>query len=124
MLADSLKWKPRRRFAPYPVNDRGNPMAMLHHKIGEVEQLVEFEGTRMNCQSARSCAGLCCLVDNAYFDTELCKPKRQNKAGRTGTDDQDVAVHRVILHLQSAIRGCWLSPERSSLIGPMGDRAR
>ena len=110
ILADGLEGKPRRRFALHPQIDRGNLVAVLHHELGEVELPVEFEGTRLNRQSTRGRAGLRRLVDDAHLDAELGQPQRQDEAGRAGADDQNVAVHHVILRLQSTdlarLRSC------------------
>ena len=95
ILADGREGEPRRRFALHPQIDRGNLVAVLHHEVGEVELPVEFEGTRLNRQGARGRAGLRRLVDDAHLDAELGEPERQDEAGRSGTDDQNVTVHCV-----------------------------
>jgi hypothetical protein len=69
---------------PYPHIDRGHFVAVFHHKVGEVELPVEFEGTRLNRQGTRGRAGLGRFVDDTHLDTELGEPQRQDEAGRAG----------------------------------------
>jgi hypothetical protein len=103
ILADGREGEARRRFAPHPYIDGGNLVTMLHHKVGEVELAIEFEGTRMNRQGTRGRAGLGGFVDDAHLDTELREPERQNETGRAGADNENVTVHHALLRFQSTV---------------------
>src|SRR5262252_6656349 len=88
--ADLFKRQARCRFSFYPQIDRRDLVAMFDYSVGKVELPVEFERPRLNRQGARGRAGLCRLVEDADLNPELAEPKRQDEAGGTGPDDQNV----------------------------------
>src|SRR5215475_8288135 len=116
--ADALERQASHRFALYPQIDRRNLVAEFEHGIGQIKLAVEFERPRLNCQGARGRSGLGRLVDDADLHPKLGKPERQDQAGWTGTNDQNVAMCHFVLRssaspsvgrsrLCSAVRACW-----------------
>src|SRR6266496_1045937 len=97
--ADRLERQACRRLTLDPEIHRGNPVALLDHRVGKVELAIEFERSRLNRQCARGGTGLCRFVDDAYLDSELGEPERQNEARGAPADDQDVAAHQFVLYL-------------------------
>jgi hypothetical protein len=96
---------------------------MLHHEVSEVELPVELEGARMNGERARGGARFRRLVDDAHLDTELGEPKRQDEAGRAGTDDQNITMHCVPVRKSAVSRTGWLAETATRhAVVPIGER--
>jgi len=95
--ADLLERDARAPIAFDPKADSGNLVAVSEHEIGEIELTIKFEGPSMNGEGAGSRAGLGGFVDDSHLDPELGQPERQNQAGRSSADDQNVAAHHVFL---------------------------
>src|SRR5215469_16282823 len=94
-----------------------NFVPTLDYCIGSFELAVEFERSRLNPQGPGCCPGLCRLVDDADFHSELGEPERQDQACGTGADDENVAVLHFVLRSsaspaigssrpRSAVRAC------------------
>ena len=101
---DGFEGKARRRFALHPQIDRRNRVPMGHHGIGEVELAIEFERPRLHGQGTGGRAGLGSLVDDADPDPELGQPERENQAGRSGADNQNVDASHFVLHSRCRAR--------------------
>src|SRR5271170_4059946 len=78
-------------------------MAMFDHGVSKIELTVEFERSRLNGRGSRGSAGLCRLVDDAHLNPKLGEPERQDQAGGTGADDQNVAVPHFVLRSSAAL---------------------
>ena len=66
-------------------------MAPINHIFREIELAIEFKCTRLDRCCTRSGPRLRGLVDDAHIDPKLGQPKRQNKAGWAGSNNQNVA---------------------------------
>jgi hypothetical protein len=71
----------------------GNLMRSRDNGAGKIELPVEFERAGLNGERARGRARLGGLVDDPHARAELGQPKGEDKAGRTGANDQDIASH-------------------------------
>ena len=77
-------------------------MALGDYGIREIELAVELKRAGLNGQGAGGGAGLCGFVDNANPDAESGQPKRQHQTGWAGTDDQNVRLRHLVLHVRAS----------------------
>src|SRR2546430_2841849 len=65
--------------------------------FGDTDLAVQLHRAGMKHQCARGSPRFGHLVDDAHAHTQSLEPKRQNKAGRSGTGDQDIGVRHCML---------------------------
>ena len=94
---DVTEGDPSRFLAAHPQVYGGEFKRLPDNTFGDTDLLVQLERTRMHHQCARGGPRFGHFVDDAHAHTQSLEPKRQDKAGRSGTGDQDIGVrHRML----------------------------
>jgi hypothetical protein len=83
---------PRRMLAARPQVDRREFQAQPDDLVGEPELAIELERPRVEHQGPRGGARLGRLIDDPDADPEALQPQRQDQAGGSGPDDQDLRL--------------------------------
>jgi len=91
--ADGLEGDTRRALTERPQVDRGHLVAVLDHRLRQVQLLIQFEGACLHRERARGGTRFRGAIDDAHLDTETREPQGQHQSRRAGAGDQHLAVH-------------------------------
>ncbi len=94
-LADGVQVDMGHRLAAGPESHGPDLVPGVHHRLGDADLAVEFQGARLHGQGPRGRARLCGLVDHPHRDAQLRQPQGQDQARGAGAGDQDFRLEHV-----------------------------